>query len=65
LKHSDKAAFFTADNLEIVLGVSEFTIVRFADLFDYKGYLALQKNLQNRIKNKLNSVSRLKNYRNS
>lgn len=50
LKHSDKAAFFTAANLEIVPGVSEFTIVRFADLFDYKGYHALQKNLQNRIK---------------
>jgi len=60
LKHSDKATFFTAANLGKVVGVSESTVVRFADFLGYKGYPALQKDLQNRIKNKLNTVSRLK-----
>jgi len=60
LKHSDKAAFFTAANLGKVVGVSESTVIRFADILGYEGYPALQKDLQNRIKNKLNTVSRLK-----
>jgi DNA-binding MurR/RpiR family transcriptional regulator len=60
LKHSDKATFFTAANLGRVVGVSESTVVRFADFLGYEGYPALQKDLQNRIKNKLNTVSRLK-----
>ena len=60
LKYSDKAAFFTAANLGRVVGVSESTVVRFADFLGYEGYPALQKDLQNRIKDKLNTVSRLK-----
>jgi DNA-binding MurR/RpiR family transcriptional regulator len=60
LKHSDKAAFFTAANLGKIVGVSESTVVRFADILGYEGYPALQKDLQNKIKNKLNTVSRLK-----
>jgi len=60
LKQSDKAAFFTAANLGKVVGVSESTVVRFADILGYEGYPALQKDLQDRIKNKLNTVSRLK-----
>jgi DNA-binding MurR/RpiR family transcriptional regulator len=60
LKYSDKAAFFTAANLGKVVGVSESTVVRFADILGYEGYPALQKDLQNRIKNKLNTVCRLK-----
>ena len=60
LKNSDKAAFFTAANLGKVVGVSESTVVRFADFLGYEGYPALQKDLQDRIKNKLNTVSRLK-----
>ena len=60
LKHSDKAAFFTAANLGRVVGVSESTVVRFADFLDYEGYPALQKDLQNRITDKLNTVNRLK-----
>lgn len=60
LKHSDKATFFTAANLGKVVGVSESTVVRFADFLGYEGYPALQKDLQNRIKNKLNTVNRLK-----
>jgi len=60
LNHSDKATFLTAANLGKIVGVSESTVVRFANFLDYEGYPALQKNLQNRIRNKLNTVSRLK-----
>ncbi|TFB09079.1 MurR/RpiR family transcriptional regulator [Candidatus Atribacteria bacterium MT.SAG.1] len=57
---SKKATFFTAANLGKVVGVSESTVVRFADFLGYEGYPALQKDLQNRIKNKLSTVNRLK-----
>ncbi len=60
LHHSDKAAFFTAANLGKVVGVSESTVVRFANFLGYDGYPALQRDLQNRIKNKLTTVNRLK-----
>lgn len=60
LNHSDKATFLTAANLGKIVGVSESTVVRFANFLDYEGYPALQKNLQYRIRNKLNTVSRLK-----
>ncbi|MEA1940470.1 MAG: MurR/RpiR family transcriptional regulator, partial [Candidatus Caldatribacteriota bacterium] len=60
LNHSDKATFLTAANLGKIIGVSESTVVRFANFLDYKGYPSLQKDLQNRITNKLNTVSRLK-----
>ncbi len=60
LNHSDKAAFFTAANLGKVVGVSESTVVRFANFLGYDGYPALQRDLQNRIKNKLTTVNRLK-----
>lgn len=60
LHHSDKAAFFTAANLGKVTGVSESTVVRFANFLGYDGYPALQRDLQDRIKNKLTTVNRLK-----
>ena len=60
LKNSEKAAFFTAANLAKIIGVSESTIVRFANFLEYEGYPALQKDLQNGIKEKLNTVNRLK-----
>lgn len=60
LNYSDKAAFFTAANLGKVVGVSESTVVRFANFLGYDGYPALQRDLQNRIKNKLTTVNRLK-----
>jgi len=60
LNYSDKAAFYTAANLGKVVGVSESTVVRFANFLDYDGYPALQRDLQNRIKNKLTTVNRLK-----
>ena len=60
LNHSDKAAFFTAANLGKVVGISESTVVRFANFLGYDGYPALQRDLQNIIKNKLTTVNRLK-----
>lgn len=59
LKHYDKAAFMTAAKLGSSVGVSESTVVRFADELDYNGYPKLQKALQELIKTKLTTVQRI------
>jgi DNA-binding MurR/RpiR family transcriptional regulator len=59
LKHYDKAAFMTAAKLGTTVGVSESTIVRFANELGFSGYPALQKMLQDLIKTKLTSVQRI------
>ena len=59
LKHYDKAAFMTASKLGASVGVSESTVVRFADEIGYKGYPELQKSLQDIVKVKLTTVQRL------
>lgn len=59
LKHFDKAAFMTAAKLGSTVGVSESTVVRFANELGFSGYPALQKSLQELIKNKLTSVQRI------
>ena len=59
LKNYDKAAFMTASKLGISVGVSESTVVRFANELDFSGYPKLQKALQELIKNKLTTVQRL------
>lgn len=59
LKHYDKAAFMTAAKLGISVGVSESTVVRFANELGFSGYPKLQKALQELIKNKLTTVQRL------
>ncbi|WP_017415941.1 MurR/RpiR family transcriptional regulator [Clostridium tunisiense] len=59
LKHYDKAAFMTAAKLGSSVGVSESTVVRFANELDYAGYPELQKALQELIKNKLTTVQRI------
>lgn len=59
LKHYDKAAFMTAAKLGINVGVSESTVVRFANELGFSGYPKLQKALQELIKNKLTTVQRL------
>lgn len=59
LKHYDKAAFLTAAKLGISVGVSESTVVRFANELGYSGYPALQKALQELIKNRLTTVQRI------
>ncbi|WP_416378014.1 MurR/RpiR family transcriptional regulator [Clostridium paraputrificum] len=59
LKNYDKAAFMTAAKLGISVGVSESTVVRFANELGFSGYPKLQKELQELIKNKLTTVQRL------
>lgn len=55
----DKAAFMTASKLGKTVNVSESTVVRFAVELGYDGYPAMQKALQEMIRNKLTSVQRL------
>ncbi|NLV76624.1 MAG: MurR/RpiR family transcriptional regulator [Tissierellia bacterium] len=55
----DKAAFMTAATLGETVGVSESTVVRFANTLGYDGYRELQKELQELIKNKLTTVQRI------
>lgn len=59
LKNYDKAAFMTAAKLGGSVGVSESTVVRFANELGFSGYPKLQKALQELIKNKLTTVQRL------
>ncbi|MDO5039958.1 MurR/RpiR family transcriptional regulator [Clostridium sp.] len=59
LNNYDKAAFMTAAKLGISVGVSESTVVRFANELGFSGYPKLQKALQELIKNKLTTVQRL------
>lgn len=55
----DKAAFMTAAKLGKTVGVSESTVVRFANTLGYDGYRDLQNELQELIKNKLTTVQRI------
>jgi DNA-binding MurR/RpiR family transcriptional regulator len=59
LKHYDKAAFMTAAKLGTSVGVSESTVVRFANELDFSGYPKLQKALQELIKTRLTTVQRI------
>lgn len=59
LKHYDKAAFMTAAKLGVSVGVSESTVVRFANELGFSGYPKLQKALQELIKTKLTTVQRI------
>lgn len=55
----DRAAFMTAAALGEAVGVSESTVVRFANTLGYEGYRELQKELQELIKSKLTTVQRI------
>lgn len=59
LSHYDKAAFMTAQKLGVKVGVSESTVVRFASELGYDGYPALQRALQDLMRNKLTAVQRM------
>lgn len=59
LKNYDKVAFMTACKLGEAVGVSESTVVRFANALGYSGYPKLQDALQEVIKNKLTTVQRV------
>ena len=60
LDNYDKAVFLTAARLGEVVGVSESTVVRFATQLGYKGYPELQKALEELVRNRLNSIQRMK-----
>lgn len=59
LSNYDKAAFMTAGKLGEKVGVSESTVVRFADALGFDGYPKLQRALQELIKTKLTTVQRV------
>lgn len=59
LSNYDKVAFMTACKLGETVGVSESTVVRFANTLGYSGYPKLQEALQEVIKNKLTTVQRV------
>ena len=56
----DKAAFLTAAKMGEAVGVSESTVVRFAMHLGYEGYPEFQNALAEWVKNKLNSVQKMK-----
>lgn len=58
-EHYDTAAFMTAAKLGKTVGVSESTVVRFANELGYSGYPKLQKAMQEMIRDKLTSVQRI------
>lgn len=59
LEHYDKAAYLTAAKLGKLVGVSESTVVRFANELDFEGYPELQDALQKMIRMRLTSVQRM------
>ena len=59
INNYDKVAFMTASKLGDTVGVSESTVVRFANALGYAGYPKLQEGLQELIKNKLTTVQRV------
>lgn len=59
IKNYDKVAFMTASKLGEEVGVSESTVVRFANALGFSGYPKMQDALQELIKNKLTTVQRV------
>ena len=59
ISNYDKAAYMTASKIGELVGVSESTVVRFANTLGYDGYPSLQNELQELIKSKLTTVQRL------
>lgn len=55
----DKAVFLTAAKLGKIVGVSESTVVRFAVQIGYQGYPEFQRDLEELVKKKLNSIQRM------
>jgi len=57
--HYDQAVFMTAARLGDTVGVSESTVVRFASCVGYSGYPEFQKDLEELVQNKINSVQKI------
>lgn len=58
-EHYEKAAFMTAAKLGATVGVSESTVVRFADEMGFAGYPEMQRALQSYGRNRLTTLQRL------
>lgn len=59
IEHYDKAAYLTAARLGKLVGVSESTVVRFANELEFEGYPEMQDALQKMIRTRLTSVQRM------
>lgn len=59
LDHYEKAVFLTAARLGTIVGVSESTVVRFANELGYDGYPKFQEALEELVKSKLTAMQRL------
>lgn len=59
LENYSKVAFMTASKLGETVGVSESTVVRFANSLGYQGYPRFQDDLQELVKTKLTTVQRV------
>jgi len=59
VEHYDKASFVTASKLGVAVGVSESTVVRFANELGFDGYPALQEAMQESVRNRFTSVQRM------
>lgn len=57
--HYDKAVYLTAAKLGSIVGVSESTVVRFANELGYEGYPKLQRALEETAKTKMTSMQRV------
>lgn len=59
LEHYDQAVFMTAAKMGETLGISESTVVRFADRVGYAGYPEFQRALEECVKGKLSSIQKM------
>ncbi|MBR6766019.1 MAG: MurR/RpiR family transcriptional regulator, partial [Clostridia bacterium] len=59
MENFDSAAFLTAGKLGVKVGVSESTVVRFANSLGYSGYPELQKELQEMLRSRLTGTQRM------
>ncbi|MBR3997607.1 MAG: MurR/RpiR family transcriptional regulator, partial [Clostridia bacterium] len=59
VENYDKAAYMTASALGSEVGVSESTVVRFANEMGYDGYPQLQRQIRETVRVKLTSVQRV------
>ncbi len=55
----DKAVFYTAAKLGEIVGISESTVVRFASFIGYSGFPEFQKALEEMVRGKLNTTTRI------
>lgn len=59
VENYDKAAYMTASSLGSEVGVSESTVVRFANEMGYDGYPSLQRQIRETVRVRLTSVQRI------